>query len=231
MRVIYACDVGSTKVNKKTKANSFGWARLSEDSHRPTGGKAIDKCLESMKADVKAGYRLALGMECPLFLPIPEYSDGLSSGRENEGDRSCFAPAGGYVATLGLHQFAWLLQKVKIACPDVGLHFTCNLHDWMPVNPSGKQILLWEAFVSKQAHSKEHERDAATAVMEFHRRFIADSGFLSDIQGEGAILSLAGVALLWAEWSTELALLRMRPHVIKVVDSERKYTGEIGPEA
>ena len=57
----------------------------------------------------------------------------------------------------------------------------------MPVNPQGKRILLWEAFVSKEAHSEEHERDAATAVMEFQRRFKTDSRFASDIQGEGAI--------------------------------------------
>jgi hypothetical protein len=100
----------------------------------------------------------------------------------------------------------------------------------MPVNPQGKRILLWEAFVSKEAHSEEHERDAATAVMEFQRRFKTDSRFASDIQGEGAILSLAGVALLWADWSADLALLRIRPHVIKVVDLKRRYTGGIIPE-
>jgi hypothetical protein len=227
MRVVYACDVGSTKVNEKTNENRFGWARLPEDQDQPQGGKAIDKCLESLAADVKSGHHLALGMECPLFLPMPESSEDLSSGRQGEEDRSCFAPPGGYVATLGLHQLAWLLKKIKTVQPDVGHHFTCDLADWMPVNPQGKRILLWEAFVSKQAHSEEHERDAATAVTEFQRRFMGNPKFASDIEEEGAVLSLAGVALLWAEWSVDLGLLSARPHVIKVVDPKRRYTGSI----
>ena len=109
-KAVYACDVGSTKPGHGGDVR-FGWARAVQSigTTAVSGGADIDELISSMRADVAEGLQLSLGMECPLFLPAPRAADGLSCGRQGEGSRSCFAPAGGYVAILGLHQIAYVL--------------------------------------------------------------------------------------------------------------------------
>lgn len=213
--VVFACDVGSTR------SGNFGWARVAQDNGglSVSGGKWIDRCVQALLEDAREGRSLALGMECPLFIPVPNESRILSRGRKGEGNRSCFAPAGGYVAILGLHQLAFILKKMLGS----GMVPVLEAERW--VNER-KTVLFWEAFVSGKVHSKDHCRDAATAATAFMRKLL--SGKLStDVpaEGPGEVLSLVGCALLWAGWPGQVNFLR-KP--VLVVRPSQKYRGPIG---
>jgi hypothetical protein len=148
--------------------------------------------IEHVAVDAHAGRALAIGFESPLFIPAAQKQSELSCGRDGDGDRSCFAPAGGYVALLGLHELLYVLARLPPS-----LRFTL---DWGTWRESRGAVLLWEAFVSGDAHTKsgDHCQDAATGVAAFLHSL--DWGFQDRVmvpKGRGTF-SLAGAALLWA---------------------------------
>lgn len=212
--VAYAIDVGSTRKSKGATHGAFAWARATRDRGAPSvtaTGTTFADLIVAMTRDADAGAVTTLGIEAPLWLPIPEDAARLSEGRAIEGSRSCFAPAGGYVAMLGLHQLAHLMRRLP-ACWRLSLDWTA----WDPRDAT--TLLLWEAFVSGAAHARRddpsaHARDAATAAAEFMRR---GGALKSDVKPDGrATLSLAGTAMLWAERSTDISLLKMPTLVLR----------------
>lgn len=218
MLAIYCFDVGGR--------SSFGWARVERhrDGQLVAGGSSIDNAMLSMTKDLEKGYAVTLGFECPLYMPVPSSSDTLGRGRPGEGDRSMFAPAGIYTAMIGLQQLAFVLRALGElpAKPKPRLQW----RDWNASNAD--EILVWEAFVSKGAHSGQHDRDAATAAVEFLSRHGA-GGLKSDLELPGEPrqlypLSLAGCAILWSGLSAELELLR---EVVLVIRPRDPYQGQI----
>jgi hypothetical protein len=219
MRVIYACDVGSTRPN----TNAFAWVRCLPDPNAiPAGSSSIEGLVQNIINDARAGRSIALGFESPLFIPEPLEAENLSRGREGEADRSFAAPAGGYVATLGVHQSAWILRELFQAFSNTH-RFTTAMDQWPP-SDEPPVFFCWEAFVSGRAHSekKEHIRDAATAVM----AFISEEQRLeeADAVTAGNPLSLIHAVALWSGWSTDIGGLHGECLVIK---PEQKYPGSI----
>ena len=147
-RRIYCVDVGSTR------QDSFAWTRVdpAESDPVPAGNYSIESLCRRLVDDLQESRSVALGFEAPLFLPVPTCVDDLSGGRDNEGNRSCFSPQGGaYVATLGLHQAAWILKYVAAQLPN-SVRVTVDPHAWPP---QGDPVLFcWEAFVSGGAKGK-----------------------------------------------------------------------------
>lgn len=216
--VAYACDVGSTRPDKKGHI-PFGWARATiADSGIEVipGDHDVEHCIHDIRRSAATHLPIALGMECPLYIPIPSSSTLLSCGREGEGSRSCFAPAGGYVAMLGLHQLAYILRSLR-GC---GLRLHFDWSEWCTA-ATGGDLLLWEAFVCSEAHADRTSEDsgiedAQTAVHEFAVRYQA--GALSSDVGLRAgteALSLAGCAALWAGLDDDLLILRKPVLVVK----------------
>ncbi|MBD3400919.1 MAG: hypothetical protein GF399_11410 [Candidatus Coatesbacteria bacterium] len=216
--LLLCADVGSTR------GGNFAWARL--ENGWVVGGTAIDRLRAQLSRACEEGRPVALGLECPLWLPVPTAESCLSRGREGEGNRSCFAPAGGYVAVLGLHQLCYLLSGITARS---GYPVTQDWRSWFN-DPSG--LLLWEAFVSGPAHSDQgdalgHLRDAATALVEFARR-LEDGEPASDVSARDAgKLSLAGAAMLWAGLADESLLLRRE---VLVVKPQQPYPGKLEGE-
>ncbi|MCK4625531.1 MAG: hypothetical protein KAV00_09500 [Phycisphaerae bacterium] len=213
--VTYACDIGSTK------RGNFGWVRAvsKHDKVEMRGSRCIDKLISEIGEDISNNHSISIGMECPLFLPIPRISADLSKGRQGEGDRSCFAPAGGYVATLGLHQFAFILKKIS----SNEIDFTFDAEEWCS-GRSNKNILFWEAFVNGKAHAEDHIRDAATAANAFIEMYQKDNiNSAVSVSESNEVLSLAGCALLWAGWSQDISLLKQRD--VLVVKPSCPYKG------
>jgi hypothetical protein len=67
--IIYCADIGSVPNGR------FGWARSAPDEtaiegHR--GGVEIVDLVEAVGTDLDAGRAVALGFECPLFVPVPK---------------------------------------------------------------------------------------------------------------------------------------------------------------
>jgi hypothetical protein len=84
--VIYCADIGSVPNGR------FGWAWTDSnetivESHR--GGMEIADLVNAVVQDLAAGRSIALGFECPLFVPVPE--EPLHLGRARLGDGNCLA--------------------------------------------------------------------------------------------------------------------------------------------
>ncbi len=126
-----------------------------------------------------------------------------------------FAPAGSAVATLGLHQAAWVLQRLFFLCGEECV-FTLDCTEWPPSN-SRTLLFCWEAFVSQAAHSASLTgadiQDAATAAKEF---LVSED----DLERANAVvterpLSMIGAAALWSCWARDPAVLHDPALVIK----------------
>lgn len=219
--ITYACDIGTTL----QQPPNFGWARaVNATPSSVIGSRCIDQLTSMLVSDLSAGASVALGFECPLFIPEPVESSDLSRARVGEDDRAWSSPQGGaYVTTLGLHQAAWILRQLH---PSAALShkFTVDWKLW----PSKSQPLLfcWEAFVCRAAHSPTNDpvQDSATAVVEF----LANEANLDAANSVKACpcISLISAAALWSGWSHDLESLHWPTLVIKPCAC---FTMPIGP--
>lgn len=216
MRVVYTCDIGSIP------RGNFGWARcVPEQNAIPVGSSDIAKLVSHLKRDINEGLSIALGFECPLFIPVPCSENDLCKGRHGEGNRSVFAPAGTSVTTFGIHEAAWILRTIY-SRDNNHVGFTASSSKWPPYD-SHQILFCWEAFVSGDAHDKDHIRDAATATM----FFIENEMQLEVINAVTAEqpFSLIQAVALWAGWSTRIVRLHDSVLVIKPIS---RYDGIIG---
>ena len=207
--IAYCLDVGSVR------RGAFGWARAHREAGTMCvkGGPKPDDLTDLMAGDIREGRPVTLGIVSPLFLPVPRQAKGLSAGRDREGNRSCFAPTGGYVATLGLHELAYVLARLKAGIPD--LRATIDWRAWRTSMRSS--MLVWEAFVTGKGHSSsgDHVQDAASAATLFLERLETDLQSDVTVEEPRDVLSLAGAALLWAGLATDLANLRRAALVVQ----------------
>ncbi|HMD99633.1 MAG TPA: GntG family PLP-dependent aldolase [Terriglobia bacterium] len=209
-RVIYAVDIGSTRCEAGRTPN-FGWARVDPvDPSSVVGSSDIGKLADRIIRDLQNEQSVALGFEAPLFIPVPAESSALCYGRKNEGSRSFAAPAGLAVATLGLHQVAWILRRIADSCGD-SIELKTGAESWPP-SESHPILFCWEAFVCEKAHGT-HLQDAATAAMAFlsAESNLADATTITTERP----LSLLGAAALWSGLATDTAVLRQPTVVIR----------------
>lgn len=203
--VLHCADIGS--VNK----NRFGWARLGVDDTEPEclTGTAIELFVEGIVADINAGHRVAVGFECPLFVPVPEDPVHLTSGRSGEKDRPWSAGAGAGSLATGLTETVWILDRIRRQ-----LVVPCDVHLSWPSFQLGGGMFLWEAFVTSNAKADTHHGDAELAVQSFRER-LADPEEANAIVCKGRVRSLIGAALLQTGWTTNLEWLALPCLVIR----------------
>ena len=206
--VIYCADVGSVK------SGSFGWARtstLTDEIERGVGGGTeMLQLVEMLARDLGDGRPVALGFECPLYVPVRENPLELLEQRAGEAGRPWSAGAGAQVLTIGVAQVAWVLTELHREQPNVPCYV-----DWRQFTAAGGGLFLWEAFVTGQAKAKNktHIGDATVAV-EALREALPDPTRANAVTAERP-LSLLGAALLWSGWSDDTSLLAMPCLVIK----------------
>lgn len=194
---IYCADVGSIR------SGNFGWARADLPEgyvERHRGGPEIVELVDVIADDLSGGVPVALGFECPVFVPVPEEPVRLGMARAGEGNRSWSAGAGTGALATGLVQMAWILKQLRARAPDAEVFL-----DWGSFWSGRRGLFLWEAFVTDRAKAETHVDDAAVAVTCF-------VSSLPDPPAQNAIvetrvLSLLGAAMLWSGWSDELELL------------------------
>ena len=214
-RIVYACDIGSVK------SGTFAWARNASLQNTPTASNDIDDLIANIVRDSRSGLAISLGFEAPLFLPIPDDSTNLNSGRTGESSRSMFAPVGAAVTTIAVHESAWILRRLRASLP---AKMQLSM-DWRPAWHSPPQkLFVWEAFVSSTAHSDTHERDAATAV-----QYFLDNE--NDLDSVNAVtcdnpLSLIAAAALWSNWLSDHRDLHSTCLVLRPLEP---YGGPIDP--
>ncbi len=224
--VIYCADIGSIQGKK------FGWARLSPTSDGQEESKEQGTCIEALAGrvaeDLRKGRRVALGFECPLWVPVARNCDpdSLTKGRCGDKNRPWSAAAGATSLATGLTEVTWVLNRVRECLGNTSTEvkpFLC----WECFWQEERGLFLWEAMVTGKAKATEqvgkltlHQQDAWTAVCAF-----AEAGreLATDVHPSERTLSLIGAALLWSDWSENVNLLR-EPCV--VVRPERKCSQE-----
>lgn len=205
--IIHCADIGSVK-----KGN-FGWARLAADDPGAvcTTGRNIGQFTEIVANDLNAGHQVALGFECPLFLPIPIDPAELTSARPGERDRAWSAGAGAGSLVTGLTETVWILEEVKRRTNRPSGVFV----QWPAFRANNGGLFIWEAFVTKAAKADTHHGDAELATISF-RSYLPDPVEHNAIIYEGQVRSLFGAALLQAGWAKELSWLSESCIVVRV---------------
>ena len=208
--VVFCADVGSVKRGR------FGWARGRPQSDDFLLGSSIVELIQAVADDLRSGALVALGFECPLFVPLREHPEELTSGRRGDGNRPWSAGAGCAVLAVGLTQVPWILREVRRTLGDVPPSYL----RWDQTPEVGPGLFLWEAFVSGDAKAPAgpgaHTGDAELAV----RAFL---GALPHLDRKNAIQedqvqSLVGAALLRSRWTNDIGILAEPCLVIRAVE-------------
>ena len=196
--IIHCADIGSVK-----KGN-FGWARLAAEDPTVecTTGHDIRDFVESISVDIDAGNRVALGFECPLFVPIPDDPARLTSARPGEGGRPWSAGAGAGALATGLTEVSWILEQVGRKVRNRLAVFV----EWPAFQEATKGLFIWEAFVTQDGKSATHCGDAELAVRALASAF-PEVDRNNAVVCEGTVRSLFGAALLQTGWATALTWL------------------------
>lgn len=199
--LIVCADVGSVA------ADRFGWWSIDHAS-----GTELSTLANYVASALDSGHPVALGFECPLFVPLAEEESLLTRARPGEGSRPWSAGAGCGVLTTGLVQVAWVLSEVRKA-----LQSPCHAYlDWHAFSTAGSGLFLWEAFVSGASKASSHVEDAERGALAFAQA-LPDPCRFNAVQLSGAVYSLVGAALLRTGWVDAPSLLAEPCVVIKGV--------------
>jgi hypothetical protein len=174
----------------------------------------MEELAEAVAGHLKHGDPVALGFECPLFVPLAQSTASLTRARVGEGSRPWSAGAGCSALATGLVQVVWILREIRRIAGDQHQVFL----DWDDFDRSRSGILIWEAFVTGTAKRDGHIADAKAAVDAF-------LGFFPNPQFESAVTcpeetySLIGAALLRTGWTRDLDVLSRPCIVIRAMES------------
>jgi hypothetical protein len=191
---VFAADVGSIA------QGNFGWAGQLTGGGNPEGTD-IDELWQQVAQALQPGAHVALGFECPLFVPLATQAQMLGRARDGEGSRPWSVNAGCSTMALGLVQLIYVLERIRSRFPDLPAYVS-----WSQFAQGAGGLLIWEAFVSGPSKSGSHVGDARLAVQAFVRGASTASGPHSKVCSASS-LSLAGAALLRAGWNLPAAIL------------------------
>jgi hypothetical protein len=201
---IFCADIGSVQNGR------FGWFGTASDSDEmPLQGSSIEELARSVSEKINAGTKVALGFECPLYVPLRDEPMLLTKARNGEGNRSWSAGAGCGALCTGLVEVTWILERIRTNTQKDAAAFL----DWKAFDKAYSGLFLWEAFVSGKAKGSGHAHDAEIAV----RQFLAalPNPELANAISELSVLSLIGASMLKTGWSTNVEQLAERCLVIK----------------
>ena len=204
--IIHCADIGSVK-----KGN-FGWARL-ETEESPaicSTGPDIKVFADRIADDINSGAKVAVGFECPLFLPVPDDPADLTRARPGEGNRPWSAGAGAGALATGLTETVWILQRVRQQTSSPIPVFA----GWGQFCTATVGMFVWEAFVTKTADATNHQGDAEIAAKCFQDA-LPDPEKRNAVVCPGQVRSLIGAALLQTGWVSDRAWLTQSCIVIR----------------
>lgn len=192
--VIVCADVGS--VARK----NFGWW-----SEAGGSGSLPSALAEHVAGLLNSGRRVALGFECPLFVPLAEDQLALTRARPGEGSRAWSAGAGCGALAVGLVEVVWVLKAIRAhLARDVAAYLSWDEFAALQGTPS---LLLWEAFVSGSAKLPSHVEDAQVGAYALARSR-DDPSKANAVACDGEIHSLIGAALLRTGWRSDVDVLQ-----------------------
>jgi hypothetical protein len=209
--VVYAVDPGSIS------ANRFAWATSKDPNLSST---SLEQLASQIVADLLERRKVAIGFECPLFIPSPTATENLGRARTGDcsretGNKPFTAAAGACAAMIGMCLLTWLLRELKQRSPDAKATTR-----WKEFADGAANVFLWEAFVSgsEKAKPPSHHGDAMLAIRAFQRS-VERMDSATRVTCE-CPFSLAGAAILWAELSSDLTLLHGPTIVLRPLPPE-----------
>lgn len=190
---VWAVDVGSVK------KHNLGWCRIRGDELAV--GHDIHQLVRGIASDLTDDLQVALGFECPLFVPVPDDPVDLTSARRGKGARSWSAGAGASALATGLTECVWILEQVRRT---TSTSITPTL-DWGEFLAGRANLFLWEAFVTGVAKGLSHHGDAEIAALSFRDELphIAEANTVTAANPH----SLIGAALLRSGLTTDVTFL------------------------
>jgi len=212
--VVYAVDVGAPGAG-------LAWACLAPQAGQiPFGSMVYDQFLDSIVRDLRADLPVALGFEAPMFLHVAPAFGDLTRARIGEPAAWSFG-AGSYVTTIATPLMAFTLRHIRSQITPAP-RVTLDPARWLAPDAPGPHLLLWEAFVSGDAHAREanaaglaaHLQDAATAVRAFVLWEGANPRPQSDVTAHDPI-STVGAAVLWSGFCDDVRLLHQQVLVLR----------------
>ena len=190
--VVICADIGSVA------RGNFGWW-----SSRGESGNLPSTLASHVSVALKSGMPVALGFECPLFVPLVEEELLLTSARPGEGTRAWSAGAGCGALATGLVQVAWVLQAIRRHLAGTVPSFVA----WEPFVSANSGLFLWEAFVTGGAKQISHTADAQAGAEAFIRA-LPNPMKANAVVCQAAVYSLVGAALLRTGWSSDPSILQ-----------------------
>jgi len=186
-----ACaDIGSVR------SGNFGWGlRDLPSSLQEVPTKAsISEFADALAERLQRGRSVALGFECPLYVPVRTDPNELTSARRGEGNRAWSAGAGAGSLVTGLVETVWLLTRLReLTAPTPKVTLA-----WDEFARTEGGLFLWEAFVSRDAKVGSHHGDAGAAIEAFCRA-LPDPRSANVIE-ESSVFSLIAAALIRSGW-------------------------------
>jgi hypothetical protein len=197
---VICADIGSV-----AKGNFGWWSSESASGNSPSG---LSKHVASL---LSQNIGVALGFECPLFVPLAENELQLTSARPGEGSRAWSAGAGCGALVTGLVEVAWVLQSIRSQLEHPAKSFL-SWQEFCSHNQSG--LYIWEAFVSGTAKQTSHITDAEAGAKAFSHSLPSPQQ-ANAIECTEGVYSLVGAALLRTGWSTDLSILNQPCIVVR----------------
>ena len=215
--IIICADVGAL-----AKDNKFGWWSSGNKS-----GNMPSALSQHTAEMLNKGKPVALGFECPLFVPLVRKECDITKSRPGEGSHPWSAGAGSTVLAIGLAQVAWVLREVhgllKRPVP--------SFFDWPSFKSTRPSLFLWEAFVAgnrnaarKPLKLKPHIEDARAAVEAFQRSLPNPMG-ANAIVCDSDVYSLVGAALLRTGWCVDPSILEQSCLVVRAGKALHHHRG------
>jgi len=215
--VVWVADVGSI-----SKFN-FWWCRAPSlkqiTCSKP--GNDIDKFADGIVKDLKNGKKVALGFECPLFIPVRDKTSELTKGRKGrdgkgDGNRPWSAGAGCASLATGLTECVWIFERMRQKFGEATQKYVRPTFDWKEFIPKDANLFIWEAFVSKNAKGASDRDDAKIAARTFWSKYHKCRNIVeASAVNEPAVYSLVGAALLRSNLTKRISILREACIVIK----------------
>jgi hypothetical protein len=187
---VFCADIGSIARGK------FAWARrlpgeAEEEVHVPA---SIASLAGAVAYHLTHERPVALGFEMPLFIPVPAAPERLGKARPCDSNAPAWSSnVGASVLATGLPQIAWILRHLREFVPGAGVYL-----QWEPFATTQQGLLLWEAFVTREAKGQTDEEDATIGLNAFCAQ-LPEPGD-ADANGTEHPLSLAAAAAIWAGW-------------------------------
>ncbi len=178
----------------------------------------LERLASEISRALRNGKQVAVGMEMPLFIPL-KCGLPLTNARIGEGNKAWSASSSPLFG--GLPFPFWLFQQIKEKVRTIAIKPTYNWEDFIRQRAN---LLIWEAFVSKDGASPQHINCTRKTncfckeLMRLHRfdhtcdAYAAVCAFIeclrraqgngtspsSAVKSEFLTFNLAGAALLWS---------------------------------